>query len=48
MMEEYNKNVNFSLNVLYSDVKVFVMDIMWYKLKIFVIYDKRIYEFNFW
>lgn len=41
MMEEYNKNVNFSLNVLYSDVKVFVMDTMWYKLKIFVIYDKK-------
>lgn len=41
MIEEYNKNVNFSLNVLYSDVKVFVMDIMWYKLKIFVIYDKK-------
>lgn len=40
MTEEYN----FSLNALHSDVKVLVMDTMWYKLKTFVIYDKK----NLW
>lgn len=44
MTEEYNKDANFSLNALHSDVKVLVMDTMWYKLKTFVIYDKK----NLW
>lgn len=44
MTEEYSKNANFIWNALYSVFKVLVMDTMWYKLKPFVIYDKK----NLW